>query len=51
VGLERDPLSLVSIIKDLLERKCSYSGKKTEITVIGIRHDDHVAPSVRRSWH
>jgi hypothetical protein len=35
MGLERGPLSLVST---------------TENTAGGIRHADHVAPSIRKSW-
>jgi hypothetical protein len=33
VGLERGPLGLVSTIEELLKRKSSGSGQKTEITV------------------
>jgi hypothetical protein len=44
VGLELGPLSLVSTIEKLLERKSSGS----EITSVGIRHADHVAPSIRK---
>jgi hypothetical protein len=36
VGLERCPLSLVSTIEELLERKSSGSGLETEITAVGI---------------
>jgi hypothetical protein len=28
-----------------------YLIKNTEITAIGIRHADHVASSIRKSWH
>jgi hypothetical protein len=35
VGLERGPLSFVSTIEELLERKSSGSGLKTEITAVG----------------
>jgi hypothetical protein len=28
-----------------------YSGLETEITAVGIRHADHLAPSTRESWH
>jgi hypothetical protein len=35
VGLERGPLSLVSTIEELLERKSSDSGLETEITAVG----------------
>jgi hypothetical protein len=51
MGLERGPLSLVSTTEELLERKSSGSGLKTEITAVGIRHADHVAPSIRKSWY
>jgi hypothetical protein len=50
VGLERDPLSLVSTTEELLERKVAAPVYKTENTAVGIRHADHVAPSVRKSW-
>jgi hypothetical protein len=48
VGLERGPLSLVSTIEELLERKSSDSGLETEITAVGIHHADHVAPCIRK---
>jgi hypothetical protein len=51
VGLERGQLSLVSTIKELLWRKSNGSGLETEITAVRIRHADHVAPSIRKSWH
>jgi hypothetical protein len=35
VGLERGPLSLMSTIEELLERKNSGSGLETEITAVG----------------
>jgi hypothetical protein len=41
VGLERGPLSLVSTIEELLERKVTDPVKKTEITAVEICHDDH----------
>jgi hypothetical protein len=50
VGLERDPLSLVSTTEELLDRKVADPVKKTENTAVGIRHADHVAPSIRKSW-
>jgi hypothetical protein len=43
-GLKRGPLSLVSTNEELLERKSSDSGLETEITDVGIRQVDHVAP-------
>jgi hypothetical protein len=50
VGLERGPLSLVSTIEELLDRKVAAPVWKTENTAVGIRHADHVAPSIRKSW-
>jgi hypothetical protein len=50
VGLERGPLSLVSTTEELLDRKVSAPVYKTENTAVGIRHADHVAPSIRKSW-
>jgi hypothetical protein len=50
VGLERGPLGLVSTTEELLDRKVAAPVYKTENTAVGIRHDDHVAPSVRKSW-
>jgi hypothetical protein len=50
VVLERGLLSLVSTTEQLLGRKSSGSGlEQTDITAVGIRHADHVAP--RKSWH
>jgi hypothetical protein len=49
MGLERDPLSLVSTIEELLDRKVAAPVKKIENTAVGIRHADHVAPSIRKS--
>jgi hypothetical protein len=44
VGLERGPLSLVSTIEELLERKSSGSGLKSrDFTAVGIRRADHAA--------
>jgi hypothetical protein len=48
--LERGPLSLVSTTEELLHRKVVALVYKTENTAIGIRHADHVAPSIRKSW-
>jgi hypothetical protein len=44
VGLERGPLSLVSAIEELLERKSSGSGLEYENTAVGIRRADHATP-------
>jgi hypothetical protein len=49
VGLERGPLSLVSTTEELLDRKVAAPVYKTENTAVGIRHADHVAPSIRKS--
>jgi hypothetical protein len=46
VGLERGPLSLVSATEELLDRKVPVPIQKTENTAVGIRHADHVAPSI-----
>jgi hypothetical protein len=52
VGLKRGPLSLVSTIEKLLEWKSSGSGLESrEYKAVGIRHADHVASSIRKSWH
>jgi hypothetical protein len=51
VGLEPGPLSLVSTIEELLERKSSSSGLESREYAVGIRHADHVAPSIRKRWH
>jgi hypothetical protein len=44
VGLERDPLSLVSTNEELLGRKSNGSGLKSEITGVRIRHTDYETP-------
>jgi hypothetical protein len=45
VGLERGPLSLVSIIEELLKWKSSVSGsRKPRLTAVGIRCTDHATP-------
>jgi hypothetical protein len=49
VGLEGGPLSLMRIIEELLELKGSGSGKKTELTTVGIRCADHATPSIRKN--
>jgi hypothetical protein len=50
VGLGRGPLSLVSTIEELLERKTSGFGLKTEIEAV----EDlpgRLSDSIRKSWH
>jgi hypothetical protein len=49
VGLERDPLSLVSTIEELRERNSSGSCLESLEYGLVIRHADHVAPSIRKS--
>jgi hypothetical protein len=45
VGLDRGPLSLMSITEELLEWKISGSGsRKHRLTAVGIRCTDHVTP-------
>jgi hypothetical protein len=51
VGLERGPLSLVSTIEELLERKSSGPGLENENTAVGIRRADHVTTSLRENCH
>jgi hypothetical protein len=51
VCLERGPLSLVSTTEELLERKVAAPVQKTENTAIGIRHADHMTPSILKSQH
>jgi hypothetical protein len=51
MGLEQGPLSLVSTTEELRERKVVAPVYKTENTVVGIRHVEHVAPSIRKNWH
>jgi hypothetical protein len=48
MGLERGPISLVSANEELLDRKVAAPIQKTENTAVGIRHADHVAPSIRK---
>jgi hypothetical protein len=50
VGLERGPLSLESTTKELIHRKIDSPVYKTQNTAVGIRHADHVAPSIRKIW-
>jgi hypothetical protein len=50
VGLERGALSLVSTSEELLDRKVAAPVWKTENTAGGIRHANHVAPSIRKRW-
>jgi hypothetical protein len=50
VGLERDPFSLVSTTEELLDRKVEAPVQKIENTEVGIRHADHVAPSISKGW-
>jgi hypothetical protein len=50
VGLERGPRNLVSTTEELLDRKEASPVYKTENTAVGIRHADHVAPSIPKSW-
>jgi hypothetical protein len=49
VGLERGALSLVSTTEELLGRKVA-APRKPRNAAGGIRHADHVAPSIRTSW-
>jgi hypothetical protein len=51
VGLERDPLSLMSAIEELHGRKRSGCGLQSRETAAGIRCGDHTTPSMRKCWH
>jgi hypothetical protein len=51
LDLERSPLSLVSTTEELLGRKSSGSDLENCEYGLGIRHVNHVAPSIRKSWH
>jgi hypothetical protein len=51
MDLERGPPSLMSTIEELLGRISGGAGLETEIMAVGIRHADHVAHSIRSSWH
>jgi hypothetical protein len=50
MGLEWGPLSLVSTTEELLDRRIAAPVEETENMAGGIRHADHVAPSIRKSW-
>jgi hypothetical protein len=50
VSLARGPLSLASAIGYLIE-KVAVPVYKAESMTVGIRHADHVALSIRKSWH
>jgi hypothetical protein len=50
VGLERSPLSLASIIEELIGRKNSDSGLGTEDTAVGTCHADHTTPPYPQKW-
>jgi hypothetical protein len=38
-------------LRSCLKEKVAAPVKKTEITAVGIRHANHVAPSIRKSRH
>jgi hypothetical protein len=46
MGLERGPFNLVSTTEELFVGKVAAPVYKTENTAVGIRHADHVAPSI-----
>jgi hypothetical protein len=51
VGLDRDPLSLVSTIEELLGRKSRGSGlENRDYDLRGIRRADYATLSIRKSW-
>jgi hypothetical protein len=49
VGLEQGPLSLVSTIEELRDRKVAALVWKGENMAVGIHDADHVAPSIYES--
>jgi hypothetical protein len=49
MSLERGPLSVVSTIEELPERKSSSSGLDIRNTAIGICHAYHEAPSIHKA--
>jgi hypothetical protein len=49
--LKQGPLSLVSRTEEQLEEKSSGSSLEIREYSLGIHHTDHVAASVRESWH
>jgi hypothetical protein len=52
VGLERGPLSLVTVTEELLEWKSSGSGfRKSRLSAVGICCADHATPSISKIWH
>jgi hypothetical protein len=40
----------VNTTEELFDRKVAAPDLKTENMAVGIRHADHVAPSIRKSW-
>jgi hypothetical protein len=44
------PASWIQLRSNLVE-KAAAPVWKTENTAVGMRHADHVAPSIRKSWH
>jgi hypothetical protein len=48
LGLQQGPFSLVNTTEELLDRKVAAPVQKTKIIAVGIRHADHVAPSIRK---
>jgi hypothetical protein len=51
MGLEQGPLSLVSTTEEPHGRNSIGSGLENRVQAVGIRHSDHVAPSIRKGWH
>jgi glutamate synthase domain-containing protein 2 len=37
--------------RDYLKEKVAAAAYKVENTAVGVRHADHLAPSIRKSWH
>jgi hypothetical protein len=51
VGLKRGPLSLLSTIEELLGKKGTGSGLKSENKAVGICRADHGTPSICKDAH
>jgi hypothetical protein len=48
MGLKRGALSFGTTIEELLDRKVAAPVQKAENTAVGIRHANHVAPSIHK---
>jgi hypothetical protein len=51
VGLEWGPISLVSTIEELLEKKVAAPVYRAENRAVEISYAYHVVPCIRKSWY